>query len=133
MRNKVLSALAVGTAVFLGCAESDYSGQGAAAPSESASSSAVSNTDPGVAAESSGAGTSPENQTAQERFNTLGSASAPSATVPPNVATNATGASQNEVSGESAVSRQNEQGAQTSPEPKTGDDANPDSIQPDLR
>ena len=125
MRNGVLSALTVGTAVLLGCAESDYSSQGAAAPSESASSASVSNTDPGVAAESSSAG--------QERFNALGSASAPSATVPANVATNATDASQNEVGGEAKQSTPNEQGTQSSPEPKTGDDANPDSVQPDLK
>src|SRR5688572_10084108 len=121
MRNKVLAVLTIGMALFLGCAESDYSSQGTAAPSESASSTSVSNTDPGVAAESSSAG--------QERFNTLGSASAPAATVPPNVATNATEASPNEVS--SSPAPQNEQGTQTSPEPKTGDDANPDSVQPE--
>ena len=131
MRNKVLAALTVGTAVFLGCAESDYSNQGSAASSEMEGSTTVSNTDPGVAAESGSPGTIPENQSAEERYNSLGSASAPSATVPANVATNATDASQNE-SGEAGSATQNEQGAQISPEPKTGDDANPDSVQPDL-
>jgi hypothetical protein len=132
MRNNVLAVLTVGTAMFLGCAESDYLSQGSAAPSETESNSSMSNTDPGVAAESGTAGTLPANQSAEERFNTLGSASAPSATVPANVATNATDASQNEVSSEAAPSTQNEQGTQVSPEPQTGDDANPDSVQPDL-
>ena len=131
MRKKVLAVLTVGTAMFLGCAESDYSSQGSAASPETESSSSMSNTDPGVASES-GTGTLPANQSAEERYNTLGSASAPSATVPANVATNATDASQNEVSSEAAAATQNEQGSQASPEPQTGDDANPDSVQPDL-
>jgi hypothetical protein len=130
MGNRVLAALTVGTAVFFGCAESDYSSQGSAASSETESSLSVSNTDPGVAAESGSAGATLENQPAEERFNTLGSASAPSAIASANVATNATDASQNE-SNVAASATQNEQGTQTSPEPKTGDDANPDSVQPE--
>jgi len=131
MKRTFLGALTVGTALFLGCTQSDDPSQGSAAAVETESSTSVSNTDPGVAADSGAAGGIPENQSAQERFNTLGSASAPSATVPANVATNATDVSQNQNS-ESAAATQNEQGTQTSPEPKTGDDANPDSVHPDL-
>ena len=132
MKTKILGSLTFVAALLAGCAESDYSNQGSAASPETQSNTSVSNTDPGVAADSGTAGMVPENQSAQERFNTLGSASAPSATVPANVSTNATGTSQTEAAREAGQSTQNEQGTQTSPEPKTGDDANPDSVQPDL-
>jgi hypothetical protein len=140
MKKTILATLSLSAALLIGCADTGDSGLGAPAPVESETTSServeeatqntsVSPADPGVASESGNIET-PKNQSVESRFNTLGSASAPSANVPANVATNAA----NEAQPESSVDKSsevNEQGTQTSPEPRTGDDANPDSVQPE--
>lgn len=125
MKKTILASLSISAALLVGCADTADTEMGSPASVETETS--VSSTDPGVAAES-GNTEIPENQSVESRYNTLGSASAPSANVPANVATNATSEPQPERSVES--SSQNEQGTQVSPEPRTGDDANPDSVQP---
>ena len=125
MKKTILASLSISAALLVGCADTADTEMGSPASVETETS--VSSTDPGVAAES-GNTEIPENQSVESRYNTLGSASAPSANVPANVATNATSEPQPESSVES--SSQNEQGTQVSPEPRTGDDANPDSVQP---
>jgi len=135
---KILSSsVALFGAFLIGCADSSDPAQGTAGSveTESSTSTTITNQDPGVAPEPGTRG-EVKNESAESRFNTIGSASAPSATVPANVATNApveenkpVEQAQPESSGASAG---NEQGAQASPEPQTGDDANPDSIKPEL-
>jgi hypothetical protein len=136
MKKILLGFAAFCGALLMGCADSSNPAQGTAGSTESqsGSSTTITNQDPGVAAEPGTRG-EVKNESVESRFNTIGSASAPSATVPANVATNApveekkpVEPGQSEGAGASAG---NEQGAQASPEPRTGDDANPDSIKPE--
>ncbi|HEX7860128.1 MAG TPA: hypothetical protein VF773_07385 [Verrucomicrobiae bacterium] len=145
MRKILIGTAAVASALLIGCAESGDYGQGSSATTESgASASSTAVSEPGVASESGNVGTvgnRAENKSPETQFNNLGSASAPSANVPANVATNGTSAGQNvevDQSGESSVgaqvSSQNEQGvqgAEATPEPNTGDDQNPDNVKPE--
>ena len=121
-------------AFLMGCADSANSDQGGPAINQSGSNTstrteaAVPN--PDVAAETSNFG---KNESVESRFNTIGSA--PSAMVPANVVTNESTQAPVGTSSEDslATSTSNQQGAQASPEPNTGDDANPDHIQPENR
>ena len=126
MKKTILASLSISAVLLVGCADTADTEMGSPASVETETS--VSNTDPGVAAEPGNTET-PENQSVESRYNTLGSASAPSANVPANVATNATSQPQPDTTSTEAPS-QNEQGIQVSQEPRTGDDANPDSVQP---
>ncbi|MGZ8937655.1 MAG: hypothetical protein ACXW32_00435 [Limisphaerales bacterium] len=135
MKKIFIGAATICAALLVGCADSSDSNMGGAVQNESGADRytadvPVSAKDPGVAPDPGTAGGTPANQSVEERYNTLGSASAPSATVPANVATNALGASEIDTSatGTNAI---NEQGTQTSPEPRTGDDVNPDSVRPE--
>lgn len=134
MKKILSSSVALCGAFLIGCADSSDPAQGTAGSVETESGTTITNEDPGVAPEPGTRGEA-KNESVESRFNTIGSASAPSATVPANVATNApveenkaVEQGQPESSGASAG---NEQGAQASPEPQTGDDANPDSIKPE--
>lgn len=136
MKKILSSSVALCGALLIGCADSGDPAQGTAAPVESeiSSTTIITNQDPGVAAEPGTRGEA-KNESVESRFNTIGSASAPSATVPANVATNAP-VEENEPVEQaqpqsSGASAGNEQGVQSSPEPQTGDDANPDSIKPE--
>lgn len=139
MKKLVISSISAAMVMLAGCADSDYEGQGGAGSAQVESDSSteistnttVSTEEPGVAPEPGTPGATPQNESVESRFNTLGSSSSPSANVPGNVATNAT-AQEDEVDS-SGASAGNEQGTQTSPEPETGDDANPDSVKPDER
>ena len=127
--NTILGGAALSAALMIGCAASSEYNQGSAADTESGSSTAttVPAEDPGVASESGN--TEPAaNKSPESQFNTLGSASAPSATVPANVATNGTDAGPNSEPSTSPAA--NEQGNQANPEPNTGDDVNPDQVKP---
>jgi hypothetical protein len=122
--------------VLMGCADSSNPAQGTAgsAQSERSSATTITNQDPGVAPEP-GARGGAKNESVESRFTTIGSAPAPSATIPANVATNAPVEENKPVEQAqpegSAASAGNEQGVQASPEPRTGDDANPDSVRPE--
>jgi hypothetical protein len=130
----IAGSASVCAAFLMGCADSANYDQGGPAISQSGSNTStrteatVPNAD--VAAERNNLG---KNESVESRFNTIGSASSPSATVPANVATNESAQAPVGTSSEdsSATPRSNEQGAQASPEPNTGDDANPDHIQPE--
>jgi hypothetical protein len=136
MKKIFLSSVGICGAFLIGCADSCDPAQGAAGSveSESSTTTTITNEDPGVAPEPGTRGEA-KNESIESRFNTIGSASAPSATVPVNVATNAPIEENKSVEqaqpDSSGASPGNEQGAQTSPEPQTGDDANPDSIRPE--
>lgn len=136
MKKVLASSLALISAGLISCADSGQQSQEMGAPAstetESSSTTTITNEDPGVAQESGTAG-SARNESAESRFNTIGSVSAPSATVPPNMATNAPAGDSSESgsAGNSPATSGNEQGAQASPEPQTGDDANPDQIKPE--
>ena len=139
MKKIFIGTAAVASAFLIGCADSGDYGQGSSATTESgASASSTAVSEPGVASESGNVGTQADNKSPETQFNSLGSASAPSANVPANVATNGTSAGQNTAEDQSGepkagaeVSSQNEQGAQATPEPNTGDDQNPDDVKPE--
>ena len=138
MTKTILASISLCAALLAGCADTGDYGQGAPASVESdgssgvATNTAVSVEEPGVAPEPGTAGGANENMAVESRFDTLGSASSPSANVPANVITNASEAPSTDQTPDSqGSSPSNEQGTQTSPEPKTGDDANPDSVHPD--
>jgi hypothetical protein len=140
MTKTILASVSLVAAMLAGCADSTDYGQGTPASvetqssssSEAATNTSVSREEPGVAPEPGTAGQAAVNQTVGSRFDTLGSASSPSANVPANVPTNATEALPTSPSSDAqGTSPGNEQGTQTSPEPGTGDDANPDSVNPD--
>lgn len=131
----ILSAASLSALIFAACADSgDYGEGNAPAPetgTESGAGTSITNADPGVAAES-GTYQEPANQSPERQFNSLGSASAPSANVPASVATNGTESPrQNATEGGESPSLDNVQGSQRSPEPATGDDANPDQVNPE--
>ena len=126
--NKIIYSFAMILGALLsGCADSNDYNQGSAAKPESGSSDQMIQSaaaEPAVAEK-------PANKSPETQFNTLGSAATPSANVPANVSTS--GTSTDTDSGASAPSAQpvaNEQGAQSTPEPNTGDDQNPDQIKP---
>jgi hypothetical protein len=117
--------------IFAGCADSVDTDRGGAPTSEMSTGSSdpnLTNSDPGVASDTGTYG-EPSIQSADQRFNSLGSASAPSANVPANVATNETETVAQE-NNELSTGLENEQATQISTEPNTGDDANPDQVQP---
>lgn len=137
MKKIFLGSASICAALLVGCADSSDSNMGGAGTVQSESGAdrytadvPVNAEDPGVAPDPGTAVGTPANQSVEERYNTLGSASAPSANVPANVATNAPDNSEIDTEAP-ATPPVNEQGTQTSPEPATGDDANPDSIRPE--
>lgn len=132
---KFLGAVVTMSALFLaGCGDSGNYGQGGAPTSEvesSSETSAMTNSEPGVAPEPGVYGES-ASQRQDRQFNSLGSASAPSANVPANVATNGTDRTETSEGG-SEKAPANIQGSQASPEQNTGDDVNPDQIDPERK
>lgn len=125
-------AIALSALIYAGCADSGDYGQGASPETETGSVTAVESevtpADPGVAADTGSYG-EPANQSTERQFNSLGSASAPSANVPANVATNGTEDGESVAVDDVGTAPENVQGSQTSPEPTTGDDANPDQVE----
>jgi hypothetical protein len=133
MKKVILSLSALIGAFLIGCADSSSPSQGGAGSAQSERGSQ----NPSVASDS-GTREATGNQAVESKFNTLGSVSAPAGAVPANVTTNAPVEGSKSVEAESAPSVSggstgNEQGNKSSPEPETGDDANPDSIRPEIR
>src|SRR5687768_10255468 len=110
---KKILGVSILAALLVGCADS---GQGGTAGTETGAGAAVNVSEPGVAPD---AGTRPV-------ISTGAVTEAPARPVPiPSGQEAKPEASRTEVQG-----TVNEQGTQTSPEPRTGDDANPDSVNP---